>query len=84
MSINRSWTWQDVRTYLQGLNEQSSSTFYQGPEPSTATDPLWSDVNSLMGGRRLVMYANISVTNSVTMSGSGLSLTGSGLTVGVS
>lgn len=64
LQYNRTWTWQDIRTWLQGLTEQSASTFYQGPEPSTATDPQWSDLNSLQGGSRRVLYNNISGTPS--------------------
>jgi hypothetical protein len=62
LQYNRTWGWQDVRTWLHGLTEQSASTFYQGPEPSTATDPQWSDLNSLQGASRRVLYNNISGT----------------------
>jgi hypothetical protein len=60
LQYNRNWGWQDVRTWLHSLTEQSASTFYQGPEPSTATDPQWSDLNSLQGAARRVLYNNIS------------------------
>lgn len=81
LETNRSWTWQNVRTWLQSLTEQSASTFYQGPDPATATSASWSDLNSLMGGKRQVLYNNIvSVSSSVTLSGSGLTIGGSGLT----
>jgi len=62
LQYNRTWGWQDVRTWLHGLTEQSTSTFYQGPEPSTATDTQWSDLNSLQGASRRVLYNNISGT----------------------
>ena len=61
LQYNRTWTWQDVRTWLHSLTEQSSATFYQGPDPSTATDAQWSDLNSLQGGTRRVLYNNISI-----------------------
>jgi hypothetical protein len=64
LQYNRNWTWQDVRTWLRSLSEQSTSTFYQGPEPSTATDSVWSDLNSLMGASRRVLYNNISESTS--------------------
>jgi hypothetical protein len=61
------------------MPEQSASTFYQGPDPSTATSVDWSDLNSLMGGARRVAY-NASFTpieSVVTFSGQGLNISGS-------
>ena len=83
LETNRTWTWQNVRTWLQSLTEQSASTFYQGPDPTTATSADWADLNSLMGGTRLVGYNNITSTTSTTMTigGSGLTMGGSGLTI---
>jgi len=55
---------------LQSLTEQSASTFYQGPDPATATTADWADLNSLMGGTRKVAYNNIasfSITGAVTL-----------------
>ena len=80
LETNRSWTWQNVRTWLQSLTEQSAITFYQGPDPATATSTDWSDLNSLMGGTRQVGYNNITSTT-VTVGGSGLTIGGSGLTI---
>lgn len=70
LQFNRSWTWQDVRAWLQTLTEQTSTTFYQGPDPSTATSADWADVNSLMGGQRRVIYTTPLTTTSGTSSGS--------------
>jgi hypothetical protein len=82
LETNRSWTWQNVRTWLQSLTEQSAGTFYQGPDPATATSSDWSDLNSLMGGTRRVGYNNItSTTSTVTISGTGLTLGGAGLSI---
>ena len=80
LESNRTWTWQNIRTWLQSLTEQSASTFYQGPDPTTATSADWADLNSLMGGTRQVGYNNITSTT-VTVSGSGLTIGGSGLTI---
>ena len=80
LETNRTWTWQNIRTWLQSLTEQSASTFYQGPDPATATSTDWSVLNSLMGGTRKVGYNNISTTVTV-FSGSGLTIGGSGLTI---
>lgn len=77
LQTNRSWTWQDVRTYLQSIEIQDETKFYQGPNPTTATSSDWADLNSLMGGTRRVLYnfgaappviTNLSVTN-VSISG---------------
>lgn len=83
LETNRSWTWQNVRTWLQTLTLQDASTFYQGPDPATATSSDWSDLNSLMGGVRRVGYNNITAPT-VTISGSGLSISGSGLSISTS
>lgn len=56
---NRTWSWQEVRTWLHALTEQSSSTFYQGTEPITPTDTTWWDLNSLQGSARRVLYNNV-------------------------
>jgi len=53
---NRTWTWQNVRNWLHDLTPHTSSTFYIGVEPSTATDPSWSDLNSLQGAAPRVLY----------------------------
>jgi hypothetical protein len=84
LETNRSWTWQDVRTWLQSLTVQSDSTFYQGPDPTTATSGEWSDLNSLMGGTRRVIYNNIvGSSSSFTISGAGLIISGAGLSLSV-
>jgi hypothetical protein len=59
LQTNRSWTYANVRTWLQSITLQSTTTFYQGPDPSTATSADWADVNSLMGGERRVIYTTV-------------------------
>jgi hypothetical protein len=81
LETNRSWTWQNIRTWMQSLTDQSASTFYQGPNPTTATTLDWADLNSLMGGTRKVLYNNITGTTIVTIGGSGLTIGGSGLSI---
>ena len=78
---NRSWGWSQIRTWIQSLNVQPDATFYQGPEPDTAQSPLWSDLESLMGGTRTVIYNTVPPTNQASASGSGLSINGSGLSI---
>jgi len=71
---NRTWTWQDVRTWLHSIPEQSATTFYQGTEPSTATDPSWSDLNSLLGASRRVIYNEVTDPLTATTLVSNISL----------
>lgn len=59
LQYNRTWTWQDVRTWLRTLNLQSTSTFYVGTEPVTAIDTNWADLNGLMGASPRVWYNNV-------------------------
>jgi hypothetical protein len=82
LETNRSWSWPEIRTWLQSLTIQSATTFYQGPDPATATSADWADLVSLMGGSRTVIY-NAAVTPNVVASigGAGLTIGGSGLTI---
>lgn len=70
LQYNRTWTWSDIRSWIQTYTEQLSTTFYQGPDPSTATSSDWADLNSLMGGTRRVLYNTASGNTSGTASGS--------------
>jgi hypothetical protein len=81
MQTNRSWQWPDVRTWIQSMTVQDASTFYQGPDPATATSTSWTDLNSLMGGTRRVAYNTIQTPQqeTVTTGGTGLSIGGPGL-----
>lgn len=82
LETNRTWTWQNIRTWLQSLTEQSAVTFYQGPDPQTATSTDWTDLNSLMGGTRKVIYNNITgPLGPLTISGTGLTISGTGFTI---
>lgn len=58
MGLNRNWTYQDVRNYIQSLDVQSSDRFYYGVESNTATSGNWVDYNSLEGGDARVGYQN--------------------------
>jgi hypothetical protein len=68
LQSNRSWTWSDIRTWLQTVPLQQATTFYQGPDPSTAMSADWADLNSLMGGTRRVLY-NLDSNTTGTLSG---------------
>lgn len=57
LQYNRNWTWQDVRNWLRNsVGDANTDEFYTGVESTTATAFSWSDVNSIEGGRPLVIW----------------------------
>lgn len=57
LQYNRDWTWQDVRTWLRNsVGDANTNEFYTGVESTSATSANWSDVNSLEGGRPIVIW----------------------------
>lgn len=57
LQYNRNWTWQDVRNWLKNtVGDANTDEFYTGVESTTANAASWSDVNSLEGGRPLVIW----------------------------
>jgi hypothetical protein len=57
LQYNRSWTWQDVRNWLKtNVGDANTDEFYTGVESTTANAASWSDVNSLEGGRPIVIW----------------------------
>lgn len=80
LQYNRDWTWEDVRNWLKTeVNDANTDEFYVGTESITATDSNWADVNSLEGGRPIVIWdaltGNEPRAYSLTISG-GLRLSG--------
>jgi hypothetical protein len=80
LEYNRSWDWNDIRSWLQGLTTQSDTTFYQGPDPATADSADWADLFSLMGGTRKVAYNQFPISP-LTLGGAGLTISGAGLAI---
>lgn len=57
LQYNRNWTWQDVRNWLKSsVGDANTDQFYTGTESITANDANWADVNSLEGGRPIVIW----------------------------
>lgn len=57
LQYNRDWTWQDVRNWLRNtVGDANTDEFYTGVESTSATSANWADVNSLEGGRPLVIW----------------------------
>ena len=79
LESKRTWTYADVRSWLQTrVVNQDSNVFYQGSESTTANAASWSDVNSLEGGVARVIYQAGSDSSSTFQ---GITLTGTGLTI---
>lgn len=81
LQYNRTWTWQDVKTWILSLELQTEAAFYQGFDPISALSSGWSDYESLMGGSRRILYNNMIESGNVTISGSGLTIGGTGLRI---
>ena len=57
LQYNRNWTWKDIKNWLKNsVGDANTNQFYTGVESTTATSTNWSDVNSLEGGRPLVIW----------------------------
>lgn len=84
LQYNRNWTWQDVRSWLRDtVADANTDEFYTGVESTSATSANWSDVNSLEGGRPIVIWdaqtmasASASVSDIRFASGNGLKMRG--------
>jgi hypothetical protein len=71
LQYNRSWTWSDVRNWLQNSVEvQDTAKFYVGTESTTANAATWSDVVGLEGAAPRVIYNafSIPISNPITKS----------------
>jgi len=54
---NRTWTWQNVRTWLQdSVGAANTAQFDTGVESTTANDANWANMNSLEGGSPIVIW----------------------------
>tara|TARA_B100000674_G_scaffold376311_1_gene318812 strand:+ start:1116 stop:3167 length:2052 start_codon:yes stop_codon:yes gene_type:complete len=58
MQYNRSWTYENLRNWIQtSVEVQPSSDMYEGTEVTTAGGSWSSDYNALQGADRRVLYA---------------------------
>ena len=58
MQYNRSWTYENLRNWIQtNVEEQPSSDMYEGTEVTTSGGSWSSDYNALQGADRRVLYA---------------------------
>jgi hypothetical protein len=57
LQYNRNWTWQDVRSWLKNtVGDANTDEFYTGDESTSANAASWSDVNSIEGGRPILIW----------------------------
>jgi hypothetical protein len=57
LQYNRNWTWQDIKNWLNNnVGDTNTIEFYTGVESTTVNASSWSDVNSLEGGRPIVIW----------------------------
>lgn len=57
LQYNRNWGWQDVRNWLENqVGDADITQFDVGNESISATDSNWANVNSLEGGRPIVIW----------------------------
>ena len=57
LQYNRTWTWQDVRTWLRNsVGTADTSQFFTGVESTSANDVNWANVNSSEGGDPIVIW----------------------------
>ena len=56
MQHNRTWTWQDLMNWIDGLTPVNNSEFYYGSESTSATDSNWLDDYGIEGHGGIVFY----------------------------
>tara|TARA_Y100000114_G_scaffold148386_1_gene161307 strand:- start:373 stop:5046 length:4674 start_codon:yes stop_codon:yes gene_type:complete len=56
LETNRTWTYDDVASWLNGLEVQDGADFYYGTESTTINDSGWSDNRNTQGIRGTVIY----------------------------
>lgn len=56
LQYNRSWTYADVKSWINGLGSVSSSEFYYGTEPTTPNNINWSDPYNLHGYSGIIAW----------------------------
>jgi hypothetical protein len=60
LQYNRTWTWQNVRTWLRNnVGTANTAQFFTGVESVSANDANWANVNSLEGGDPIVIWDSL-------------------------
>lgn len=59
VGLNRNWTQQDVKDYINSLDNQTTDDFYYGTESTSATTTNWTDYRGIEGGVAKVGYQDL-------------------------
>ena len=87
LQYNRNWTYADVRNWLKTVvDDANTDEFDTGIESISANDANWSNMNSLEGGRPILLWDALTgnepnVNDIVVFKGNGLKLSGSNLKI---
>ena len=80
LQYNRTWTWQNVKNWLQNsAGTMPTTNFYYGTEETSATSTGWSDDSAVHDSAPVIIWDALTgseLTNEVKISGSNLSITG--------
>lgn len=80
LQYNRTWTWQNVKNWLQNsVGTMPTTNFYYGTEETSATSTGWSDDNAVHDSAPVIIWDALTgseLTGEVKISGSNLSITG--------
>ena len=66
VGLNRNWTHQDVKDYINSLDNQTTDDFYYGTESTSATTTNWTDYRCIEGGDAKVGYQDLSKITQTT------------------
>lgn len=80
LQYNRTWTWQDIKRWLNTrVNNLNSTEFYSGTESSGINDTNWDDPFNMEGAPLKVIFdakTSVATADNVTLNGSNLSGSG--------
>ena len=84
LQYNRTWTWQNVKEWLQNEVTNTSTMFSEPNEATSATDSNWLSYTNIQGNNKKILWDAATGSEPATemkLSGSGLSITGVDLNI---
>ena len=84
LQYNRTWTWQNVKEWLQNEVTNSSTMFSEPNEATSATDSNWLSYTNVQGNNKKILWDAATGSEPATemkLSGNGLSITGVDLNI---
>lgn len=79
LEFYRTWTWADIKSWLERLDVQDDLVFYKGTESTTALTSNWIDYRGLEGGSARVIYQGRFPAGKKVMRGNVIITKGAGL-----